>query len=54
VKIMCIAIHPYISAVPHRIDALAAVFAELAADPRAVCMQGDEIAAWYRASGDGA
>ena len=54
VKIMCIAIHPYISAVPHRIDALAALFAELAADPRVVCMQGDEIAAWYRASGDGA
>ena len=54
VKIMCIAIHPYISAVPHRIDALAAAFAELAADPRVICMQGDEIAAWYQASGDGA
>jgi peptidoglycan/xylan/chitin deacetylase (PgdA/CDA1 family) len=54
VKIMCIAIHPYISAVPHRIDALAAVFAEFAADPRIAFMQGDEIAAWYRASGDGA
>ena len=54
VKIMSIAIHPYISAVPHRIDALAAVFAELAADPRVAFMQGDEIAAWYRASGDGA
>jgi peptidoglycan/xylan/chitin deacetylase (PgdA/CDA1 family) len=54
VKIMCIAIHPYISAVPHRIDAMAAVFAEFAADPRVAFMQGDEIAAWYRASGDGA
>jgi allantoinase len=54
VKIICIAIHPYISAVPHRIEALAALFAELTADPRVVCMQGDEIAAWYRASGDGA
>jgi peptidoglycan/xylan/chitin deacetylase (PgdA/CDA1 family) len=54
VKIMCIAIHPYISAVPHRIEALAALFAELAADPRVIAMQGDEIAAWYRASGDGA
>jgi peptidoglycan/xylan/chitin deacetylase (PgdA/CDA1 family) len=54
VKIMCIAIHPYISAVPHRIDALTAVFAEFAADPRVAFMQGDEIAAWYRASGDGA
>jgi peptidoglycan/xylan/chitin deacetylase (PgdA/CDA1 family) len=54
VKIMSIAIHPYISAVPHRIDALAALFAELAADPRVAFMQGDEIAAWYQASGDGA
>ena len=54
VKIVCIAIHPYISAVPHRIDALTAVFAEFAADPRVAFMQGDEIAAWYRASGDGA
>jgi hypothetical protein len=26
----------------------------LAADPRIAFMQGDEIAAWYRASGDGA
>ncbi len=51
-KIMCIAIHPYISAVPHRIDALAAVFAEFASDPRVAFMQGDEIADWYRASGD--
>jgi hypothetical protein len=40
--------------VPHRIDALAALFAELAADPRVIAMQGDEIAAWYRGSGDGA
>jgi allantoinase len=54
VKIMCIALHPYISAVPHRIEALAALFAELAADPRVIAMQGDEIAAWYRGSGDGA
>jgi len=47
-------IHAYISGVPHRIDALAALFAELAADPRVAFMQGDDIAAWYRASGDGA
>jgi len=52
VKIMCIAIHPYISAVPHRIEALAALFAEFAADPRVAFMQGDEIADWYRGSGD--
>jgi peptidoglycan/xylan/chitin deacetylase (PgdA/CDA1 family) len=52
VKVMGIAIHPYITGVPHRIAALEALFAELAADPRVAFLQGGEIAAWYRASGD--
>ena len=52
VKIMCIAIHAYISGVPHRIDALTALFSEFASDPRVAFMQGDEIAAWYLASSD--
>jgi hypothetical protein len=52
VKIMCIAIHPYITGVPHRIGALEALFADLAADPRIAFLQGEEIAAWYLASGD--
>jgi allantoinase len=52
VKAMCVAIHPYLSGVPHRIAALEALFAELAADDRIAFMQGDEIARWYRASGD--
>jgi hypothetical protein len=52
VKIMCIAIHPYISGVPHRIAALEALFGDLAADPRVAFLQGREIADWYLASGD--
>ena len=40
----------YISAVPHRIDTLAALFGEMATDPRVASMQGDEIAALYPAS----
>lgn len=51
-KVMCIAIHPYITGVPHRIGALEALFDELAADPRIAFLQGDEIAAWYLGSGD--
>jgi hypothetical protein len=49
---MGIALHPYLSGVPHRIAAIEALFAGLAADPRIVFMQGEEIAAWYRASDD--
>jgi hypothetical protein len=52
VKAMGIALHPYLSGVPHRIAAIEALFAELAADPRIAFMQGEEIASWYRASGD--
>lgn len=51
-KVMCIAIHPYISGVPHRIAALEAIFEELAARPDAVFVQGDDIARWYMETGD--
>lgn len=51
-KVMCIAIHPYITGVPHRIAALEALMEELAADPAVVFMQGREIRDWYLASGD--
>lgn len=51
-KVMCFAIHPYISGVPHRIEALEAAITALAADPDLVFMQGREILAWYEASGD--
>lgn len=52
VKVMCIAIHPYITGVPHRIGALEGLFADLAADPRIAFLQGDDIAAWYLRSDD--
>jgi peptidoglycan/xylan/chitin deacetylase (PgdA/CDA1 family) len=51
-KVMCIAIHPYITGVPHRIAAFAALMEELAANPDVTFMQGREIAEWYLASGD--
>ena len=51
-KVMCIAIHPYITGVPHRIAALVALMEELAANPDVVFMQGREIRDWYLASGD--
>jgi hypothetical protein len=51
-KVMCIAIHPYITGVPHRIGGLVALMEELAANPDVVFMQGREIAEWYLASGD--
>jgi hypothetical protein len=51
-KVMCIAIHPYISGVPHRIDGLCSLFEELAGNPDVVFMQGREIMEWYLGSGD--
>ncbi|WP_270935970.1 polysaccharide deacetylase family protein [Falsiroseomonas oryzae] len=51
-KVMCVAIHPYITGVPHRIEALATLFEELAANPAVTFMQGREILDWYLASGD--
>lgn len=51
-KVMGIAVHPYITGVAHRIAAFEALFDDLAADPRIAFLQGDEIAAWYLASGD--
>ena len=53
-KVMCVAIHPYITGVPHRIAALESLYADLASDPRIAFLQGDAIADWYLASGDAA
>lgn len=53
-KVMCIAVHPYITGVPHRIAALEALYADLSEDPRIAFLQGDEIATWYLGSGDAA
>jgi peptidoglycan/xylan/chitin deacetylase (PgdA/CDA1 family) len=51
-KVMGLAVHPYITGVPHRIDAFAALLEELAANPDVVFLQGREIRDWYLASGD--
>ena len=50
-KVMSFAIHPYISGVPHRIDALEAMLDALMAMDGLVFMQGDEIADWYVSGG---
>jgi peptidoglycan/xylan/chitin deacetylase (PgdA/CDA1 family) len=51
-KVMCFAIHPYITGVPHRIAALEAMLDDLVALPGVTFMQGREIMEWYLASGD--
>jgi peptidoglycan/xylan/chitin deacetylase (PgdA/CDA1 family) len=51
-KVMGLAVHPYITGVPHRIAAFAALIEELVADAEVVFMQGREIRDWYLASGD--
>jgi peptidoglycan/xylan/chitin deacetylase (PgdA/CDA1 family) len=51
-KAMGLAVHPYITGVPHRIGAFAALMQELAGDPDIVFMQGREIRDWYLESGD--
>lgn len=51
-RVMCFAIHPYITGVPHRIAALEAMLDDLAALPDTVFMQGREIMEWYLNSGD--
>jgi peptidoglycan/xylan/chitin deacetylase (PgdA/CDA1 family) len=51
-KVMGLAVHPYITGVPHRIAAFADLLAALAADPDIVFMQGRAIRDWYLASGD--
>lgn len=51
-RVMGIAVHPYISAVPHRIAAFEAMLDNLAALPGVVFRQGRELLDWYLASGD--
>lgn len=50
--IMDIAIHPYITGVPHRIDAFEALLDDLAALPGVRFMQGVELLDWYLGTGD--
>ncbi len=51
-KVMSLAIHPYITGVPHRIDAFEALLDDLLTRGDIAFMQGREILAWYEAGGD--
>lgn len=46
-KVMGLAVHPYISGVPHRIGVLEATLDAIASRPGAVFAQGREILAWW-------
>ena len=48
VKIMCIAVHPYISGVPHRIKYFENVFRKLHEEKGVVFWTGEEIMQWYQ------
>ncbi len=51
-KVMCVAIHPYITGVPHRMAALEALLDDLLGRPEVCFMQGRDVMDWYEASGD--
>jgi hypothetical protein len=48
-KVTCIAIHPYITGVPHRIGSFAAA---LAVGEEVVFWQGRKVLGWHLGSGD--
>ena len=48
-RVMAVALHPYLSGMPHRIDALDAAFAYMARHPHVWLATGAEIAAHYDA-----
>ena len=47
VRVMSIAVHPYIHGVPHRIKYFRKIFEELSRRPDIVFMTGAEILDWY-------
>ena len=49
-KVMGLAVHPYISGVPHRIGVLEATLDAIASRPGAVFAQGRDILAWWEAA----
>ena len=49
-KVMGLAVHPYISGVPHRINVLEATLDAIASRPGAVFAQGREILQWWEAA----
>ncbi len=55
-RIMAIAVHPYITGVPHRIGYFEKIFDSLSQKPGVLFWTGDEILDWYKgavADGDG-
>lgn len=52
VRVMSVAVHPYIHGVPHRIKYFRKIFEELSAKPGVVFMTGAEILDWYLAQQD--
>ncbi|HET9903544.1 MAG TPA: polysaccharide deacetylase family protein [Xanthobacteraceae bacterium] len=48
-KIMALAVHPYLSGVPHRIRHVERTFAEILSRPGVACWDGATILDWYRA-----
>ena len=47
-KVMSIAVHPYISGVPHRIKYFETVFERLQKKPGVLFWTGEQILEWYR------
>ena len=46
-KIMALAVHPYLSGVPHRIGHVERAYAEVLARPGVICWDGEKILDWY-------
>ena len=49
-RVMAIAVHPYISGVPHRIKYFEAIYEYMKQKPGVVFWRGEDILDWYRAS----
>ncbi|MEY4018540.1 MAG: hypothetical protein RLZZ189_2338, partial [Pseudomonadota bacterium] len=46
-RVMAISVHPYITGVPHRIDAFEKLLDAVLAKPEVKVMTGEKIADWY-------
>ena len=46
-KFLAIAVHPYLSGVPHRVGHVERTFAEILARPGVACWNGERILDWY-------
>lgn len=49
-RVMAVAVHPYITGVPHRIRYLEALYEHMRAKPGVVFWTGEKIQDWYRAA----